>query len=272
MEPKKNDLWNIMTYISSKYYNIYKKFNRIMDNKFIEDTEELTKVGKELFDNYDSKLKKIFFLDICGAPGMYSKILVDMNASGLGISLPPEKGGVKYTFESNKYNFFYKDILDKQYKIELKNDKEINLGIASCVSYIDTKDSYKLNIELILTSMNLILEHLSNNGDMIINLTMKNIYVCFNILDLLLEQFDNIKLWKSSTVWADKYTFYVICYNFNSKNKINMLNYIDKIKGNDDFLIKYVGKNHNFNSINKMMNDIYIVRINAWLKKISSLV
>ncbi len=275
MEPKKNDLWNIMMFITSKFYK-QNNFIRIKDKKFVEDEQELSKVGKEMFENFNTKLKEIFFLDICGAPGMYSKILIDNNASGIGISLPPEKGGVEFNISNSKYKFYYKDILDKQYKIELKNNlkyKEFNLGLASCVSYIETKDSHTLNLELILTSMNLILEHLQNNGDMIINLTMKNIYTCFNILNLILEQFDYIKLWKSSTVWADKYTFYVFCYNFNKTKKINMLDYIDKIKKyNDDFNNKYIGQTHNYNIINKMMSDIYIVRINALLKKISSLV
>ncbi len=276
MNPKNNPLWNIMMYITSKIIN-KSNFIRIKDKKFVEDEDELMKVGKEMFENFDTKLRDIFFLDICGAPGMYSKLLLDKNASGIGISLPPEKGGVKFTINQNllsKYKFFYKDILEKEYKIELKNslaEKEFNLGMASCVSYIETKDSYALNLELILTSMNMILEHLQNNGDMIINLTMKNIYTCFNILNLILEQFDYIKLWKSPSVWADKYTFYVFCYNFNKNKKINMLNYIDKIKNyRDDFNNKYVGQSHHYDKINKMMNNIYIVRINALLKNISS--
>jgi hypothetical protein len=279
MDPKNNPLWNIMMYITSKLKYNKSNFKRIKDKKFVEDENELTKVGKEMFDSFNTKLRDIFFLDICGAPGMYSKILIDKNSSGIGISLPPEKGGVEFNINqtiSSKYKFFYKDILEKEYKIELKNklkEKEFNLGLASCVSYIDTKDSHSLNLELILTSMNLILEHLQNNGDMIINLTMKNIYTCFNILDLILEQFDYIKLWKSSTVWADKYTFYIFCYNYNKSKKINMLDYIDKVTKyyyTDDFNHKYVGHNYNYDKINKMMNDIYIVRINALLKNISS--
>jgi hypothetical protein len=276
MDPKNNTLWNIMMYITSKLKFNKSNFKRIQDKKFVEDENELTKVGKEMFDSFDTKLRDIFFLDICGAPGMYSQILIDKNASGIGISLPPEKGGVTFNVNqnSNKYKFYYKDILEKEYKIELKNklkEKEFNLGLASCVSYIDTKDSHSLNLELILTSMNLILEHLQNNGDMIINLTMKNIYTCFNILDLILEQFDYIKLWKSSTVWADKYTFYVFCYNYNKSKKINMLDYINKVKNyKEDFNNKYMGHNYNYDKINKMMNDIYIVRINALLKNISS--
>jgi len=270
MNPKDNPIWNIMMYITSKLRNNKSNFTRIKEKQFIEDEDELYKVGKDMFDNFNTKLRDIFFLDICGATGIYSKILIDKNASGIGISLPPEKGGVKFTINSNKYKYYYKDILDKQYKIEVNNN-EFNLGMASCVSYIETKDSNLLNLELILTSMNIILENLQNNGDMIINLTMKNIYTCFNILDLILEQFDYIKLWKSSNVWADKYTFYVFCYNYNKDKRINMLNYINKIKNyKDDFNNKYVGHNYNYDKINKMMNDIYIVRINAWLKNTSS--
>ena len=70
---------------------------------------------------------------------MYSKILLDKykDSMGIGISLPPEKGGVKFEIDYDNYKIFYKDILEKTYKLELP--KKLDFGIASCVSYIDTK-------------------------------------------------------------------------------------------------------------------------------------
>jgi 23S rRNA U2552 (ribose-2'-O)-methylase RlmE/FtsJ len=267
MDPKKNKLWNIMKYITNNYYYL-DKFERLKDNKFIENNMELSKIGKEMFDNFKLTNDKIFFIDICGAPGMYSKILVeDKKAQGIGISLPPEKGGVKFEFIHNNYKIYYKDILEKQYKIEVPRD--INMGIASCVSYIEETKSSIINIELILTSMNIILEHLENGGDMIINMSMKNIYICFNILDLLLKQFNDVKLWKSDNIWSTKNTFYVFCYGFKKDNKINMLEYVSKVKdSNSDFNNKYLGNNYNI--INKLINNIYIIRINAWIKLIKN--
>lgn len=267
----KSNLWNIMKNISSSYYYL-DKFERQKDNQFIENENELSTIGNEMFDafhiNNINNKDNIFFIDICGAPGMYSKILIeDKKAKGFSISLPPEKGGVEYIFKHDNYKIYYKDILEKSYKIE--TEKKINLGLASCVSYIESKNSHMLNMELIITSMNLMLSILENNGDMIINMSMKNIYSCFNILDLLLKQFNSIKLWKSENVWATKNTFYIFCYGF--KKNIDMSKYINDIKNEkSDINIKYIGDNNNLKIINKMMVDIYKIRINAWVNLIAS--
>jgi 23S rRNA U2552 (ribose-2'-O)-methylase RlmE/FtsJ len=271
--PKKTSLWNVMKNISSTYYYL-DKFERTKDNKFIENSDELTYIGKEIFNNFEfrhsiNSNNNLFFIDICGAPGMYSKILVeDKGGHGIGISLPPEKGGVEFTFKNDKYKIYYKDILEKKYKVEI-NNKELDLGLASCVSYIeDSKNAHTLNMELILTSMNIILDTLKKDGDMIINMSMKNIFTCFNIIELLLKQFNNIKLWKSENVWATKNTFYIFCYGYNN-NKIDMSTYIQELKNEtSDFNTKYVG--NNFKKIVTMMNKIYMIRINAWLKLLNN--
>lgn len=102
MDPKKNKLWNIMKYITGNYYYL-DKFERLEGEKFIENDEELSNIGKEMFNNFKFNNDKIFFIDICGAPGMYSKILVEeKNATGFGISLPPEKGGVEFKFKCRR--------------------------------------------------------------------------------------------------------------------------------------------------------------------------
>jgi hypothetical protein len=265
----KSNLWNVMKNISSTYYFL-DKFERQKDNQFIENTDELSIIGKEMFDMFDFKKKDIFFVDICGAPGMYSKILVeDKDAKGFSISLPPEKGGVEYIFKHDNYKIYYKDILEKNYKID--THKKINLGLASCVSYIESRNSHALNLELIISSMSLMLDILEEDGDIIINMTMKNIYTCFNILDLLIKQFNNIKLWKSTNVWATKNTFYIFCYGFKKDKMINMTQYINYIKNDkSDFNTKYIGDFNNISVINKMMINIYKVRINAWVDLISN--
>jgi hypothetical protein len=268
MNPIKSNLYNVMKNISSTYYYL-DKFERKKDKKFIENTDELLTVGKELFDAFNSfSIKRInddiYFIDICGAPGMYSKILVENGAKGFSISLPPEKGGVEYIFKHNNYKIYYKDILEKEYRIETL--KKVNFGIASCVSYIESRHSHLINLELILTSMNLMLNILEENGNMIINMTMKNIYSCFNIIDYLLNSFTEIKLWKSENVWATKNTFYIFCYGY--KKHINNINRIENVKNEkSDFNTKYIGTT-NINNINKLMIDIYKIRINAWLNLI----
>ena len=49
--PKKTSLWNVMRNISSTYYYL-DKFDRTKDNKFIENSNELTYIGKEIFNNW----------------------------------------------------------------------------------------------------------------------------------------------------------------------------------------------------------------------------
>ncbi len=261
--PKNSKLWSIMRNIASTYYYL-DKFERKQDDKFIEDTDELTTIGNEMFNAFNFRHDDIFFVDICGAPGMYSKILVEKGAKGFSISLPPEKGGVDYIFKDDNYKIFYKDILEKEYQIECK--KKINLGIASCVSYIESKNSQQLNLILILKSMELMMNCLENNGDMIINMTMKNIYTCFNIIDYLLGIFKEIKLWKSENIWETKNTFYIFCYGFQKDTYIELDKSKDIIDENSDFNTKYNGSN--FNKINKIIQEIYKIRINAWLNKI----
>ena len=66
--------------------------------------------------------KKIsLFVDICAAPGNYSKLLQKRfeDSYGVGISLPIEKGGVKFEIDSKKYKIFMIDILEKDYKIQV---------------------------------------------------------------------------------------------------------------------------------------------------------
>ena len=268
MNPKKNHLWNVMKNISSTYYKM-DRFDRIQGDKFIEDSNELSTIGKEIFDNFGD-VKINFFLDICAAPGMYSRELLERSGAtgvtGVGISLPPEKGGVKFEIENKRYKMFYKDILEKEQKIEAP--KKFDFGMASCVSYMDTKNAHNLNMELILTSMRMILETLEEGGNMMINMTMKNIYTCYNILHHIIKDFNEIKLWKSSKVWGTKNTFYLFCYGYKNgdmKNKIrNMINEIKNERSN--FNNMFLGDNNSYNIITKMMNDIYIVRINCWLK------
>lgn len=270
----KTDLWNIMKDISSKYYYL-DKFERYND-KFVEDSVQLTKVGNEMFQSFGLDNTTInFFIDVCAAPGMYSKIIFDNKTdkiTGIGISLPPEKGGVEFNFIHKNYKQFYKDILEKKYKLDIP--KKIDFGMGSCVSYIDSKKhAHELNMELILISSNLVMSNLIIGGNMIINMSMKNIYSCYNILYLLQKYFTEIKLWKSSTVWGTKNTFYVFCYNFRIEQyNDDILHYINDIKNNNsNFNITFIGGQKEFDMITLLLNPIYIVRINCWLNLVATL-
>ena len=166
MNPKKSPLWNIAKDISVRYHKEISNFNRVKDGKFVEDKDELCEVGKSMFDAFFENKPLVetmkpynLFVDICSAPGYYSQMLLNKfpESKGVGISLPPEKGGVEFEKELPRYKIIYKDILEKEYKLELP--KKLDFGMASCVSYIDdpnksftfTSSNYKENYRHKLT-------------------------------------------------------------------------------------------------------------------------
>jgi hypothetical protein len=72
--------------------------------------------------------------------------------------------------------------------LELNEDKnlKLDLGLASCVSYQhDAKNAFFLNMELIVKSLMLILPNLRKEGNLIINMTIKNVELAFNMVNIL---------------------------------------------------------------------------------------
>ena len=273
MDPSKDKSYLYMKNLANRNYKL-DTFERVSDGKFIEDSSELKKVGEEIIHNFskDKNLKINFFADICSAPGVYSEIILDEFpiVTGIGISLPPDEGGVKFELDHPKFKKIYKNILDKKYKLELP--KKLDLGIASCVSYQQSaKSAFKLNIELILKSLYLLLDNLDSNGSLIVNMTMKNIYFAFNLINALGKYFENYTLWKSSTVWGTKNTFYFFGYNYldrvDIKPIINKL--IEDIQDDKNNIFKkFLGNTNEYQKINYKMQKVYQVRINAWKKLI----
>jgi hypothetical protein len=275
IEAKKDKLFNKMKYIAKKNWKL-DTFEREQDDKFVEDEVQLQKVGQEIFDNFGLKKSNVkLFADICSAPGMYSKIILDTwdKTTGIGVSLPVEEGGVPYTIKNSRYKIFYKNILDKTYKLELNEDKnlKLDLGLASCVSYQhDAKNAFFLNMELIVKSLMLILPNLKNGGNLIINMTIKNVELAFNMVNILAQLFKNFKLWKSSNVWGTKNTFYFFGYDFKENyNPEILVNLIESIKyDNNPINNQFIGTEEEYNKIYQQMKWVYITRIKAWEKLI----
>jgi len=271
IEAKKDKLFNKMKYLANKNWKL-DTFEREQDNKFVEDEVQLQKVGQEIFDSFGLKKYNVkLFADICSAPGMYSNIVLDTwsKTTGIGISLPIEEGGVPYTINNSRYKIFYKNILDKTYKLELNEDKnlKLDLGIASCVGYqYDAKNAFFLNMELIVKSLMLIFPNLKKGGNLIINMTIKNVELSFNIVNILAKLFKNFKLWKSPNVWATKNTFYFFGYDFKDNYESEILvNLIESIKVNNNLVNnQFIGTKEEYDKIYQQMKSVYITRIKAW--------
>ena len=274
IEAKKDKTYNKMKFLSSKYWKLDTS-TRKQDDKFIENEKELLKVGHEIFDNFGLKKSNVkLFADICSAPGMYSKIILDKyeKTTGIGVSLPVEEGGVPYTIINSRYKIFYKNILDKTYKLELAQPLKLDLALASCVNYQNTENTFYLNLELIIKSLMILFPNLKSGGNLIINLTNKNVELAFNIVNILSSMFKTFKLWKSSNIWATKNTFYFFGYDFKENYYPEILsNIIEKIKyKHEPINNKFIGTQDEYTKIYNQMKNIYIVRIKAWEKLIES--
>ena len=275
MDPSKDKTYLFMKNLARKNYKL-DSFERVNEGKFIENNEELKKVGEEIILNFskDAKLKIHFFADICAAPGNYSQIVLDKFdvKTGIGISLPPEEGGVEFEIENSKFKKIYKNILDKKYRLEIP--EKLDLGMASCVSYQnDAKLANKLNLQLIIKSIYLLLPNFKSGSSLIVNMSMKNIYVAFNLVNIIGKYFNKVKLWKSSNVWGTKNTFYFFGYDFIENEKISdELNKLFSLVDNEknDIYNKFIGTSNEFEKINKMMKTIYHVRIDVWKKLIEN--
>ena len=275
IEAKKDSLYKKMKDLSSKNWKL-DVFEREQGTTFIEETDKLLKVGNEIFENFGLKNIDIkLFADICSAPGMYSKIILDTynKTTGIGISLPVEEGGVPYEISDPRYKIFYKNILDKKYKLELNEDKnlKLDLGVASCVSYQhDAKNAFFLNMELIIKSLMLLLPNLKEGGNLIINMTIKNVELAFNIVNILNKLFNRFKLWKSPNVWETKNTFYYFGYDFKNNYDESMLSQLpNKLQNRGDVINNnFIGTQEEYNEIYKQMKSVYLIRIDAWNKLI----
>jgi 23S rRNA U2552 (ribose-2'-O)-methylase RlmE/FtsJ len=271
MNPKKNKLWKLMLRLQKDNYEKIKKLRLgyMEKDKFVEDNKELEIIGRDIFKNFNLENKEIkLFIDVCAAPGIYSNIILEKKkgAVGVGISLPVDQGGVEFNIKSDsKYKIFYKDILKKNYKLELP--KKADFGIASCITYIilnNPKEVVKLNLKLITKSSMLILSQLKKGGSFIVNLTMKSIHSTFNLINILSKYFKSYKLWKSDNVWQYTNTFYFFGYDFKGDINRNLEQFKNELESkHSNILYKFKGSNKEYLQINNKMNNIYKVRINA---------
>ena len=271
MNPKKNKLWKLMLRLQKDNYEKIKKLRLgyMEKDKFVEDNKELEIIGRDIFKNFNLENKEIkFFIDVCAASGIYSNIILEKKkgAVGVGISLPVDQGGVEFNIKSDsKYKIFYKDILKKNYKLELP--KKADFGIASCITYIilnNPKEVVKLNLKLITKSSMLILSQLKKGGSFIVNLTMKSIHSTFNLINILSKYFKSYKLWKSDNVWQYTNTFYFFGYDFKGDINRNLEQFKNELESkHSNILYKFKGSNKEYLQINNKMNNIYKVRINA---------
>ena len=258
MDKKYKKILNIISkknckILSRKIHNLYKSKNRIKyENKNI-----LKKIGKELID-YIPKNNYKLFLDLCSAPGIYSKELLNYipEIKGIGLSLDPKDGGEPYnkSMLNNRYIYLYKDITEfniyKYYPM-------FDITMSSCIPYFKRNEKYDLLFKSLLFCLNFLKE----NGILIINFSYKNINKTIETIYLLKNLFKKVILYKSEIIWTFTTSFYIICYDY--KYNYNYIKNINK-KINIDYenkkiIYKLLDKfvfNKQINIYNKYKNYI----------------
>jgi hypothetical protein len=267
MNPNNNKQYKILKFLSYKLRE--KKISSIKKREFVENSQALEIIGKEMFDNFfkfNKNIKITKFLDICGAPGEYSNLLLKKfpKSHGYGISLPVEENGVEFKLKNKNYTIIYSNIITNNISL----NKKFNMTLASCVPYDSEKiDSFRFQMKLIVKSIIIMLNHIDDNGYFIVNLTFKDLFVIYNLIYILQLAFQSFELWKSTTVWKFTKSFYFFGYGFNKKkNIIDILeNFLLLIKDRNTLVYsKFLGTKKDYDIITNKIEKIYLDLINNY--------
>lgn len=230
---------------------------------------------KELFiELYQKRLQNIpitKFLDICAAPGIYSKYLLDKNpgAKGVGISLDPKEGGHAFCIISDRYEKIYKNV----YQISTSTyEPTYDLCMTSCIPYNTSANSID-EYRIIFKSLTVCLNTLKPHGTLIINFSFKEIILAINFIYLISKLFKKIRLFKSTKLWILQRTFYIIGYDYMRDEKI--ISIIDGYM-NDFFtfyqtssknLLPSITRNELNYIIKSLEKDVFMVQLKTYLIK-----
>lgn len=256
----KNNLYNLTKFIR-RLPNAYKIIQEYSYQLGLENEQLLHNLFDELYQKRLTKIQVNKFMDICAAPGVYSKYILDKypTATGIGISLDPKEGGHEFKISllngrNNRYEKIYKDIFQISTDTEelrefdgntstrrcIDEEEKYDLCMASCIPYnvsAKSKDEYRI----IFKSLTICLNSLKQNGTLIINFTFKDMIFAINFVYLVSLLFKRIKLFKSTKLWVMQRTFYVIGYEYNkNKEVIDRIN--NYLKNFDDFYCEYHNK------------------------------
>lgn len=264
----KNNLFNLTRFVRT-LPNMYKLIQSFSYELGTEHEDLLYQLFDELYSKNLTNVKVNKFVDICAAPGVYSKYLLDKypKAIGTGISLNPEKGGHEFKIpESNRYEEIYQDI----FQITSNDRFDGDMFMASCIPYnvsAKTSDEY----QIIFQSLMICLNSLEEGGTLIINFSFKEIIFAINFVYLISIMFDRIRLFKSTKLWIMQRTFYVIGYEYHKNDQIiNRINsYLNDF---DNFYEKYrknllpeINRNILNNIIKMFENNVFLPQIKTFI-------
>jgi 23S rRNA U2552 (ribose-2'-O)-methylase RlmE/FtsJ len=153
------------------------------------------------------------YLDICAAPGDYSKYLSKiLKCKGVGVTLPVENGGMEFNHNLKNYNLVYLDVI-KDYNKNFSSQK-FDFIVSGCLDMTRIKKKAFYDINLWLSTMLLAFLNLKSGGIFAFKISLKYINFAANIMFLFEQFFDSIKIFKSTKAIPFRSMFYVIGYGF----------------------------------------------------------
>lgn len=215
-----------MEYIikDSKIYNENEKLKKeLKDNNKYEylfrNVEKTNQKGH--FDYYGyvkemneqvMKLKNVkHFLDICAAPGEYSKYFLEAlpKSKGYAVTLHPNLGGVKFDeslVDMKRYHIEYKDIMKEEYKPNV----EFEFVIAGCLCMTLKKKPSFFDLDLWISTILVGLKNLKKGGTFAFKTTLRYLDLFCNFLFLMNKFFKNIKVFKSEDILGFRSVCYIV--------------------------------------------------------------
>ena len=213
--------------IINKNKDLYRGYSKLKKSDLIEFILTKSNDRKGGFDytllmkDLDDEILKLknkdldIFLDICAAPGEYSKYLSDTyKIKGVGVTLPIENGGINFDFKIKNYEIVYLDIIKNINKI-IKKDK-FPFIVSGCLDMRVGKKEKFNNINLWLSTFVFALNNLQKNGIFAFKISLRYIKFAANIIYIFTKIFKTVKTFKSLDAIGYRSMFYVVGFGYKS--------------------------------------------------------
>ena len=278
----KMTLLQIKKNIINQNKNLYRGYSKFKKDELIEFILTKSNDRKGGFD-YSLLIKDLndevlklknkdidIFLDICSAPGEYSKYLSETyKIKGVGVTLPIENGGINFDYKLKNYEIVYLDIIKNINKI-IKKDK-FPFIVSGCLDMTVGKKEKFNNINLWLSTFLFTLNNLQKNGIFAFKISLRYIKFAANIIYIFTKIFKIVKTFKSLDAIGFRSMFYIVGFGY--KIDIEYLKLINKLlldikKKNFENIQQFRDKTFFSNKkyfimIKKMLENIFQIQINA---------
>ena len=170
------------------------------------------------------------FLDICAAPGEYSKYFLEAlsNSRGYAITLHPNLGGIEFDeslVDMKRYDIDYIDIMKDKYEPNV----EFEFVIAGCLCMTLKKKPSFFDLDLWISTILIGLKNLKKGGTFAFKTTLRYLDLFCNFLFLMNKFFKKVKVFKSEDILGFRSVCYIIGIDYQGdKDMYNNLENLHK--------------------------------------------